>query len=211
MGCGASSGGTTASPHGRGVRASCSRSPRILARPLDHPPAALHGPRAEIVDNIVDSLSQTKKSVLLVGPNSVGKTRLLRAALDRIDERRPIFEAGAAQTYAGCVYVGELETKIDSIVRHLAGSNAVWVFPSLDDAIFTGQHSRSPQGMLDALLPPPRLGCAHADRGGHRRRPRSPVGRASRHSHRTSTSCAFVRSSSPTRSVSRKAGFKARP
>ena len=126
---------------------------QIWTPPLDQPPAALVGPRAGIVDRVTETLGQTTKSVLLVGPSGVGKTRLIRAALGRLPNRTPVFEAGAAQTYAGCIYVGELETKIEQIAMGLAGTGGVWVFPRFDEAISAGQHSRSPRGMLDALLP----------------------------------------------------------
>ena len=29
----------------------------------------------------------------------------------------------------------------------------VWLFPSFEEALFSGQHSRSPRGLLDAMLP----------------------------------------------------------
>ena len=126
--------------------------------PFDRPRAAVVGPRADVLDRIVETLGEGKRSVLVAGPSGVGKTRLIRAALDRVPERQPVFEAGAAQTYAGCVFVGELETKIENIARGLAGTKAVWVFPHLEEAISAGQHSRSPQGMLDALGPHLRAG-----------------------------------------------------
>jgi len=131
---------------------------QLWTPPFDQPRATVVGPRAEIVDRIVETLREGKRSVLLAGPSGVGKTRLIRAALDRVPERQPVFEAGAPQTYAGCIFVGELETKIDNIARGLAGTKALWVFPRLEEAISAGQHSRSPQGMLDALIPHLRAG-----------------------------------------------------
>jgi ATP-dependent Clp protease ATP-binding subunit ClpC len=126
---------------------------RFWTRPFDRPPATLVGSRAAIVDRIEDALGERGRSVLLVGPPGVGKSRLLKAALDRLADREPVFEAGATQTHAGCIYVGELETKIEQVATIVSGTPAVWVFPRLDEAIFAGQHARSPRGMLDAMLP----------------------------------------------------------
>jgi len=126
---------------------------KFWPRPFDRPPTLLVGARPEIVDRIEEVLREPGKSVLLVGPSGVGKTRLIRAVLDRMEGREPVFEAGASQTYAGCIYVGELETKIEHVAASVADTSAVWVFPRLDEAIFAGQHSRSPSGMLDSLLP----------------------------------------------------------
>ena len=126
---------------------------RVWPAPFDRPTALLVGNRSTIVDRLERAFgSPSRRSVLLVGEPGVGKTRLLRAALDRC---RPalVFEAGAAETYAGCVYVGELEARTSWIVETIGGRDAVWIFPRLDDAVYTGQHSRSPRGLLDALLP----------------------------------------------------------
>ena len=78
---------------------------------------------------------------------------MTRAALDRIDEDAIVFEATAAQVNAGAICIAELEGRMKTLVDALAGQRAIWVFPELEEALFAGQHSRSPKGMLDALLP----------------------------------------------------------
>ena len=127
---------------------------RVWVRPYDHPPALLAGRRRELVELIVEALSQKpRRSVLLVGEHGVGKTAVARAALERLDEMFVVFEAGAPQAIAGAVYIGELETRIKQIVDELENRQVVWVFPSLEEAVYSGQHAQSPFGMLDALLP----------------------------------------------------------
>jgi ATP-dependent Clp protease ATP-binding subunit ClpA len=78
---------------------------------------------------------------------------LTRAALDRIDEDAIVFETTAAQISAGAIYIGELEGRVKRLVDAVAGQRVIWVLPELQEALFAGQHSRSPQGLLDALLP----------------------------------------------------------
>ena len=40
-----------------------------------------------------------------------------------------------------------------TLVDAVAGQRVVWIVPELQETLFAGQHSRSPQGLLDALLP----------------------------------------------------------
>jgi ATP-dependent Clp protease ATP-binding subunit ClpC len=131
-----------------------SRVGRVWERPFDEPPALLVGRRRELVELIVGALTQKPpRSVLLVGEHGVGKTAVARAALDRLEPEWVVFEATAAQVNAGAVYIGELEGRIKQITDQLKGHTAVWVFPALEEALYAGQHTRSPHGMLDALLP----------------------------------------------------------
>jgi hypothetical protein len=127
---------------------------RILERPYDDPPAYVAGRRDELVEVIVDALEQQpRRSVLLVGEHGVGKTALLRAALDRLPPNLIPFEATAAEINAGAMYVGELEGRIRDLATRLEGHPVVWILPGFGEALYAGQHSRSPTGMLDAMLP----------------------------------------------------------
>ena len=126
---------------------------RIWQRPFDRPPTLLTGRRGELVDLIVASLTATpRRSVLLVGEHGAGKTALARAALDRVGDAT-VFEATASQILAGQVYVGELDSRVKRLADGMRGRSAVWSLPELQEALFAGQHHRSPQGLLDALLP----------------------------------------------------------
>ena len=124
---------------------------RILERPYDDPPAYVAGRRDELVEVIVDALEQQpRRSVLLVGEHGVGKTALLRAALERLRPQLVPFEATAAEINAGAMYVGELEGRIRGATRGPSGR----LDPAgLQRGALRGQHSRSPTGMLDAMLP----------------------------------------------------------
>ncbi len=127
---------------------------RIWERPFDDPPTLLAGRRRELVEIVVAALEQSPpRSVLLVGEHGVGKTALTRAALDRIDEDAIVFETTAAQINAGAIYIGELEGRVKTLVDAVAGQRVIWILPELQETLFAGQHSRSPQGLLDALLP----------------------------------------------------------
>ena len=127
---------------------------RIFERPYDEPPAYVAGRRGELVEVIVDALEeQPRRSVLLVGEHGVGKSALLRAALERLPAQIIPFEATAAEINAGAVYVGELEGRIRDLAARLQGHPVVWILPGFSEALYAGQHSRSPTGMLDAMLP----------------------------------------------------------
>ena len=125
---------------------------RVWARPFNRPPALLVGRRRELVELVLAALQESpRRSIVLVGEHGVGKTALAKVALDQLDLL--VFEATAAQVAAGAVYVGELDGRVKQLAEALGGRNVIWALPELQEALYAGQHARSPQGMLDALLP----------------------------------------------------------
>jgi ATP-dependent Clp protease ATP-binding subunit ClpC len=127
---------------------------KVWQRPFDDPPAVLVGRRDEIVELAAEQLADPSgRSVLLVGVHGVGKTALARAALDRLPPSVVVFDATAAQVNAGAIYIGELEARVKALAEKLRGHSVVWHLPNLEEAHYAGQHTRSPHGMLDAMLP----------------------------------------------------------
>jgi ATP-dependent Clp protease ATP-binding subunit ClpC len=127
---------------------------RTWKRPFDSPPALLVGSRSEVVELIYDTLARDPvESLLLIGEHGVGKTALVRAALERLPRSWLVFEATAASVNAGAIYVGELEGRVRQIVERMGGRSAVWILPDLEEALWAGRHTQSPTGLLDHLLP----------------------------------------------------------
>jgi ATP-dependent Clp protease ATP-binding subunit ClpC len=125
----------------------------VEAAPLE-PMAELASRRAAL-DAVERALTTApRRSVLVVGEQGVGKTVVLREALQRLlGEGWFAFEASASDVNAGQSYVGQLEGRVQEIGQRTNGRNVVWLFPRLEEGFWSGQHNRSPQGLLDKLLP----------------------------------------------------------
>ena len=130
---------------------------RTLGRIVDtesRPPATLIGSRRAAVDAITAALSASRpRSVLLVGDPGVGKTTLIVEALRRLGDDWFAFQAGAADVNAGQMYIGMLEARVLEIVSRLGRRRIAWLFPSFEEALWSGQHQQNPRGVLDAMLP----------------------------------------------------------
>ena len=140
----------------------------------DRPPATLVGSRAAAVDAVTAALAASRpRSVLLVGEPGVGKTTLIVEALRRLGEEWFAFQAGAADVNAGQMYIGMLEARVLDIVSRLGRRRIAWIFPNFEESLWSGQHTQSPRGLLDGLLP-----HVEAGRRDRRRRDR-PAARTS--------------------------------
>jgi ATP-dependent Clp protease ATP-binding subunit ClpC len=129
---------------------------KLWSRPYaqEQTPALVEGRRAEVADELVASLAELPaRSVVLVGEHGVGKTALVRAALEQLEDGWVVFEAGAAQINADAMYVGQLEGRIEDLVQRLHGRQAIWIFPAFEEALWAGTYANHPTGLLDTLLP----------------------------------------------------------
>ena len=112
------------------------------------------GARAAVIEALRAAVDDGR-SVLVVGEHGVGKSAVVYEALRPFHERGClVFEAGDADVIAGHHWVGQLEGRVHDIAEHAAsGRPVVWVLPSFENTLWSGQHARSPRGLLDALLP----------------------------------------------------------
>ena len=120
------------------------------------------GGRVFVLDAVAARVSELEaavkrepaRSVLLVGESGTGKTALVRAlAAGLRADGWLVFEAAPAEVLAGQVYIGQIEERVQAIVRQLAGKRVLWVMPNFHEALWAGRHRYSPTGLLDLLLP----------------------------------------------------------
>ena len=94
------------------------------------------------------------RSVMLVGDSGTGKTALVRVLARRLQrERWIILEASAADVMAGQQYIGQLEGRVQTLVREIGGKRVLWVVPNFHELVWAGRHQYNPTGLLDLLLP----------------------------------------------------------
>jgi ATP-dependent Clp protease ATP-binding subunit ClpC len=122
----------------------------------DVPPLTTVGDRAAAVEGLEATLRRESgpRSALLIGEHGVGKSLVGADVLGRLaDEGWFVFVATAAEVNAGQTYLGQLEQRVQEIAERAARQRVVWVIPNFEETFWTGQHQRSPQGLLDALVP----------------------------------------------------------
>lgn len=100
-------------------------------------------------------LESSRRSLALVGESGVGKTAIARALGWRLRRRGwTIFEAGAADLLAGQIYIGQLEERVQQLVRKIGGRRKVlWIVPNFHELAWAGTHQHNPSGVMDMLFP----------------------------------------------------------
>ncbi len=110
----------------------------------------------ELLEHLQRSLFETPaRSVIVVGESGVGKTVLIRALEQRLRARGwRIFEASATDVLAGQVYIGELEERLQKLVKQLEqGRSVVWFAPNFHELFYAGRYKYNPVGILEKILP----------------------------------------------------------
>ena len=120
------------------------------ARDGELPPADF---RDELVKQVIELLER-KKSVLLVGPDGVGKTAVVHAVAQRMAEvGGDLVELSSTVVMSGTKYLGEWQSKVTAIAKKAIDFHTVLYFTDVWNLPKTGRTAQSDNNLLDALKP----------------------------------------------------------
>ncbi len=110
--------------------------------------------RATVIKQIIETLSR-QRSVLLVGAPGVGKTAIIYGLAHemRLSRHRGFHELSTSTIMAGTHYLGDWESKADSIIKAAAKQRGVLYFTDIWNLPTAGISSKNPSNLLDALRP----------------------------------------------------------
>ena len=96
-----------------------------------------------------------RRSVLVIGEEGTGKSVVIRSAAERLRAQGwVIFEAGATDILSGQSYIGELEERMQKMLKTIRAPRRVaWIVPRIEDLLYAGQHRFNRAGVLDLVLP----------------------------------------------------------
>ncbi len=95
------------------------------------------------------------RPALISGPPGCGKTSVVRGVAREMAARGwTIFEATASDVQAGQQYIGQIEERVQQLLRHLSSERKVlWYVPNFQDLAHAAKHRYNPVSLLDMLLP----------------------------------------------------------
>ncbi|MBI2263551.1 MAG: AAA family ATPase [Armatimonadetes bacterium] len=96
------------------------------------------------------------RSLILVGPPGVGKTAALHAAFSHLAETRgaTVLETSSGLILAGTCYLGQLETRLQQLVRLVSfPRNVVIYVTDVNHLIWAGRSSKSDENVASFLRP----------------------------------------------------------
>ncbi len=125
-------------------------------RALSTPPVIDHARLATAAEDVLRALNQSpRRSVLVTGEHGVGKSAVIRrVGRELARDGWLIFEAAGADLIAGQKHLGDLEQRVQGLLKQLGGGRKVlWYVPDFQTLAWTGTHEHSRTGVLDLLLP----------------------------------------------------------
>jgi ATP-dependent Clp protease ATP-binding subunit ClpC len=126
---------------GAGKQAAKARAMRDAERLLEQVGRKLGAPKDTVLERDTKDLQalldgKDRLSVVLVGPEGAGKSAWLRAAAESV--ARPLYATSGAELVAGQSGLGQLEERIEAVVKAAELLDAVLYFENLED-LFAGQ------------------------------------------------------------------------
>ncbi|MBP7148811.1 MAG: AAA family ATPase [Acidobacteria bacterium] len=130
---------------------------RVLC-PADpgEPPPIAHQALVSTAQAVVAALTaDPPRSVVLIGPEGSGKSSLARSVSSRLlADGWTVFEAAPNELNAGQKFIGELEGRIQRLVREIQrGKRVVWLVRDIHGLAWTGATFLNPTAALDMLIP----------------------------------------------------------
>jgi ATP-dependent Clp protease ATP-binding subunit ClpC len=108
---------------------------------------------AGLIGGITSAIG-SRRSVVVTGGHGAGKSTALGfVARQLLASGWYVWVASGNDLLAGQMYRGQLEERIQRIVRDLRGRQVVWIVPDLHEFLYAGRHSENPMGFLETVMP----------------------------------------------------------